>query len=204
MGGNVDLGFQDGPQVRRSHFWDVVRSGASLALHQGHNSFLWGGIAIGAISRFAANEGLISLDELAFAAERADAAHARIGHCFTDAMRQKPCGLQGDTKDSAQLVGAHTFFGRAEQVHCLQPYVQLDMAGFEDGADLDGERLAAGIALIDADSGAIAFQWPALIDYAAMRTDTTVRPQPRLDEPISGFFAVEMSGGKNGRHDVSP
>jgi hypothetical protein len=36
----------------------------------------------------------------------------------------------------------------------LKPHMQRNMARLEDGPNLDGEGLAAGIALVDADAGA--------------------------------------------------
>jgi hypothetical protein len=200
----VDSSFKDRPQGRRGHFRDVIRANAALAFYQGNNGFLGCWSPIGPISGFAADESLIRLDEHSFAAEWAGVINTEIRHRLTDAMRQEPCGLQGDAEDAVQLVGAHALLAGTEQMHRLEPHMQLHMARLKDSTDLDGERLAAGVALVDANAGALALQRPALIDDAAVRAWPAVGPQSPLDKPISGFFAVEMCGRKDGWHAVSP
>jgi hypothetical protein len=78
------------------------------------------------------------------------------------------------------------------------------MAGLEYGADFEGERLAAGVAFVDTDPSAIAFQWPALADDAAMRAWPTICPQPRFNEAVGRFFTVKVRGGKDGWYGISP
>jgi hypothetical protein len=202
--GNVDFGFKNGSQIHGSHFRDMMGTDAPFAFYQSNDSFLGGGCLVGAVPGSTANESLVSFDELSFAAERAKVTDIEIRHCLTDAVRQEPCGLQGDAEDAVQLVAAHSFLAGAEQVHCLQPHVQLYMAGLEDGPDFDGERLPTGVALVDADPGALAFERPAFVDDAAMWAWPTIRPQPPLNEAVGGFFTVEMCGGKDGRHGASP
>src|SRR5215204_5524210 len=113
-------------------------------------------------------------------------------------MAHEPCGFEGDAKRPVKLVTADPLFRRAQQEHRLEPYMQLDMAGLNDGADLDGEGLAAGIALVNADPGALALQRTALVEHAAMRADAPVRPDVRLDESVGGFFAVVLRLGQDG------
>jgi hypothetical protein len=50
---------------------------------------------VGAILRFAASKGLVSLDEFPFAAERA---WIDLPHCLPDPVRHKPSGLVGNAK----------------------------------------------------------------------------------------------------------
>jgi hypothetical protein len=202
--GNIDFGFKDRAQVRGSDLWDVVGADAAFAFDQSHDGFLGRRFSIGAVSSPAADEGFVRLNEFAFAAEWSPLVNAKIHHRFAEAMRQKPCGLQGDAEHAVQLVAARALLAGAEQVHCLEPDMQLDMARLENSADLDGEGLAAGIALVDTDAGAFAVQRPRAIDNTAVRAWPAIGPQPRFDEPISGFFAMEMIGGKDGRHGASP
>ena len=205
MRGFVNPSFKDRAQVRGINFRDMMRTDATLAFDQCDNRFLRGWRLIGAVSGLTSNEGLVALDELAFAAKRpAIVAESEIGHRFADTVREEPRGLQADAENAVQLVGTHAFLAGCHQVHRLQPDMQLDVAGLEYGADLDSERLAAGVALIDPDPGALALEWPAFVDDAAVRAWPTICPQPRLNEPIGGFFTVKMWGGKDGRHGVSP
>lgn len=166
------------------------------------HSLLWCGLPIGAITSTAADEGFIAFDELTFAAERC--LRRNVDHCFAEAMRQKPCGLNGNAEDTGELMGAEALLAGRHQVNSLEPHVQLDVAGFEDSPDFDSERLPAGIAVVDADPSAFALQRPRLINHAAMWADAPCRPQPRFDEGVSCFFAMEMCGRKDGRHGVSP
>jgi hypothetical protein len=204
VGGFIDPFLKNWPQVRRIHFRDMMGADAALALDQSDDCFLRCGSPIGAVSGPAADESLISLDKLSFAAERPGIVHSQIGHRLADTVRQEPCGLQSDAEDTVQLVAAHALLAGTEKVHRLQPNMQLYVAGLEDRADFDSERLPASVAFVDADTGAFASQRSALIDNAAVRARPTIRPQSRLDEPIGGFFAMEMIGGKDGRHGVSP
>ena len=57
------------------------------------------------------------------------------------------------------------------------------MAGLEHGADLDGEWLAAGVALAEADPVGLSPQ-PAdvFLGRAAMRAGRTIGPKPRFDD----------------------
>lgn len=89
-------------------------------------------------------------------------------------------------------------------MHGLQPNVQLDMAALENGPDLDGKGLPAGIAFVDADPGALALQGTALIDRPAMRAGPSVGPNAPFDEGVSGLFRVESGGGKDRCHVLSP
>lgn len=58
----------------------------------------------------------------------------------------------------------------------MQPQVHWDVAGFEGGIGLDGERLAAGIALVGTDPGGPAAELAGALGFAAVGAHTTVRP----------------------------
>jgi hypothetical protein len=103
-----------------------------------------------------------------------------------------------------KLVGANALFARRHQEDGLKPHMQRDVAGLEDGADLDGEWLAALIALVSADPGTLAAHLADALDTATVGADRTVWPYASLDEPIRRSLIVEVLVGKDGRHGLSP
>ena len=119
-------------------------------------------------------------------------------------MAQEPSTFQRDPEGAVQLVRADALLARCHQVHCLEPNMHRDMAGLHDGADLDRERLTAGVALVEADPVALALERAATADHATMRADPPIRPYPRLDVSVSGCFVVEVGGAQNGRHGSIP
>jgi hypothetical protein len=74
--------------------------------------------------------------------------------------------------------------------------MQLDVAGFEDGADLDGKWFAAGITLVDADPGALALQRAAFVHDAAMQAETPIAPHMRLHEGVGVFLAMVLGSDR--------
>src|SRR6266851_675034 len=104
-----------------------------------------------------------------------------------------------------QLIRANTLLARRDAADGLQPEAHGNVARLEDRPDLDRERLAAIVALVRTDPRRLAGHRPVALDAAAMRTDWAFRPDAGFDEAVSGFFVVEMRGGKNGlAHGVSP
>lgn len=140
----------------------------------------------------------IGFDKLPFAAQQFTSAHG-----FANAMAPEPSGLKGDAERAMKLVAADPFFRRANQEDSLQPDMQLDVAGLKYSADFDGERFAACIALIDANPSALALQWTALVEHAAMRTVAPARPDMGFDEGVSGDFVMILWFGQNG-YRLSP
>jgi len=201
-GGFVYVRDDDWLQGLAGYIRNVKAANAPIALDQRQNRALLRNV-IFPITRLAADVGLIDFDDLICAAERAGIVNSEVRHSLANAVRQEPSGLQGHAENSAELVSAHSFFGRAQQVHRLQPDMQLDVAGLKDGSNLHGEGLAASVAFVNTDAGAIAFQRSRAIQNAAMRAWAPVCPQTRFDEPIGGFFAMEMCGRTDGRHGVS-
>lgn len=146
-------------------------------------------------ARLATDEGLIDLDH---AATSAEARKRIVAHRFADAVRHEPRGLEGDTKSAVELVAADALLAGTHQIDRLQPEVHRNVAGFKNGADLDGEGLAARVALVGADAGGLAAQLASALTFAAVRADTTVRPDARFDIGVSSFFVVELRAGQNG------
>ena len=63
-------------------------------------------------------------------------------------------------KRAVKLVAGDALLAAGQQIDGLQPQVQRDVALLEDGADLHAELLAAGVALVEADAGAL----PAILE----------------------------------------
>lgn len=137
----------------------------------------------------------VGFHDLTVAAKRAKVAFT---HRFANAVRDKPCGFQGHAKGAVKLVARDAFLGRRHKKDRLQPMVQLHMAGFKDGADFDGEGLAALVALVSANAGALALHLGNALDTAAMRANRTVRPNPGFHKPIGGGFIVKVAVGQDG------
>jgi hypothetical protein len=57
---------------------------------------------------------------------------------------------------AVKLVAADALLARRHHEHRLQPMAHWDVAALEYGADLDGEGLAALVAFVGADPGALA------------------------------------------------
>ena len=97
-----------------------------------------------------------------------------------------------------KLVRGNPLFAAGNEEDRLQPDVHLDMAGLEDGPDLHGEGLAAVVALVDADPGALALHLAILLHPATVRAYRTARPDAGFHEGVGGFLVVEVRGGKDG------
>lgn len=89
----------------------------------------------------------------------------------------------------------------------LQPDVHRNVAVFENGADFDGERLAAVAALVDADPGGLAFQLCAVPDHAALGAHGAARPEAGFYELVGGFLVMEVRSREDGfviAHSTAP
>jgi hypothetical protein len=72
-------------------------------------------------------------------------------------MTDEPAGLDIDAEHASKLVRAKALLRGAHDVDRLQPDVQRHVARFEDGPDLDSKGFAAGVALVNPDTGTFAF-----------------------------------------------
>jgi hypothetical protein len=68
------------------------------------------------------------------------------------------------------------------------------MARFENGADGYAEGLAALVALVNADAGALAAHLADAVKAAAVRADRAIRPYPSFQIGICRLFVVEVLG----------
>lgn len=201
-GFRVELFPQDGAKIVPGDVGHMERTNAPITLDEREYGLLAGAAdfsgALGAVPilLLAADVGFVRFNKLA------DTTHWRritVPHGFTDAMRHEPSGLESDAQGPMKLIGANALLAGRDQEDGLQPDMQLHMAGLEDGANLYGEGLAALIALVEAQAGALAFQLSAAIHDAAMRADAALWPNMRLYELVGGFFVVKVRGRKD-RH----
>jgi hypothetical protein len=72
------------------------------------------------------------------------------------------------------------------------------VAGLENGAHPDGERLLAGVAFVQARAGGFAVQLADALTAIALKAYRAIRPQLGFDIRKGGVFVVEMIGGKCG------
>ena len=177
---------------------NVERARRAAALHKGQDRVLVASASANDRALFAANEGFIDFDGLAFPAQWR---HAADAHGLTDAMAHEPRGFEGHAKGPVKLVRADPFLGRANQVHRLEPKTKSNMARFEDGPDFDGEGLPASVALVEADAVGFALERATVTDDAAMRANAAFRPNMRFNVSESCFFVLETGFVKDGRHD---
>jgi hypothetical protein len=176
---------------------DMEATDLASSLDKRQDNILVGVAAPDFCALFVPNEGFVNLDN------RAVAAHGIKGtgtKSLTDTVRHEPRGFQGYAENAVKLVRTHSFFGRAQQMDSLQPNPQGNVASLEDGSYLHGEGLAAFVALANANTGRFALHEPDArrIGIAAMRTDRTIRPNPRFDVGIGGVFVVKVLVGKDG------
>jgi hypothetical protein len=198
----VDPGFKDRTQVGGIHLWHMARTDLPVAFNQRYNRLFRSRRFVSAVSGPSPDESLVSFNKHALAAERAE---TPFTHRLADTVSNEPTCFEIDAEDAAELICAKSLLGRAHKMHRLEPDVHRNVALFEDGADLDGEGLAAGIAFVDADAGGLSVQRSRLFDNAAMRADPTIRPDNLLDVCVSDFLIAEAGMVENGlRHRLSP
>src|ERR1022692_2701207 len=154
------------------------------------------------LARVDADKGFVNFDRTAAATKRSVVSRF---HRQPDTVRHKPCALERDAKSAMQLIRANALLARRDQEDCLQPEAQLNVARLEYGPYLDRKWLATVVALVRPDPGSRSVHGPVALDSAAMRADRATGPNTGFDEAVSGFFVMEMRGGKNGlAHGVSP
>jgi hypothetical protein len=60
-----------------------------------------------------------------------------------------------------------------------------------------GKWLPARIAFVESEAISLALKRRRAVEHTAMRTDAAIRPNARFYIGVSGYFIVEMSGGKD-------
>ena len=167
------------------------------------------GRAFGGLERIAVQERLVSLDNLASAAERRSEDAVLFGHRLADAVRQKPSGLHRALQHALHLTGADALFARAHQVDDLQPQMQRQVRAFEDGPLAHGELAAALTALVQPPASRLAADpIDSLASRMTVRADRSIRPQDGLDVRERGVFIGEAglveNGACHGRNSLTP
>ena len=94
--------------------------------------------------------GFVRLHNLAKPAQRLTG--TRRGHRKADTVPKVPRGFHAASKHPLKLPGADAFLAGAKQVDGLQPQVQRQVTILEDRTHAHGERLAAGVALAQAEN----------------------------------------------------
>src|SRR5207249_288092 len=97
-------------------------------------------------------------------------------HRFADTVRHEPCGLVRHAERAMELVTAHAFLGRANEVRRQHPLVKRDLAALENGSDRHGELTTAVAAEQQTGAVALAGQAVIAIRAAAVRADRAGRP----------------------------
>lgn len=196
-GRTVGIAVEDRLQRLPVRLVDMERANLAAALDKSeHDALVMEADAGVGLAFLLADVGLVRFKMLAGAAQRIAGATL---HGMADAVRQEPRRLKGDAQHAMKLVAAHALLAGVEQVNGLQPQVQRDMAGLENGPDLDREGLAALVALPDAQTGGLALECADLgaVGIAAMGAGRAVRPDAGFDVGQSGGFVVEVRGGED-------
>ena len=199
MGLRSDVRFDDRQKVSRLHAIHVEGPGRAAALNQGQHGVLVGGPTALLHAFLATDVGLVNLHHSALATH---GLHGEAGHGLTYAVREEPGRLQADAQGAVKLIGADAFLRGTHQINRLKPLVHLDMAGLEHGTHADGERLAASVALVEADPGGLAAHLADPLRALAVVAHGTAGPQPGLNEREGGGFVVELRVVEDGSgHD---
>src|SRR3546814_472104 len=175
----------------------MERTDTAAALDKGKGSLLTGApdilwVALGnvLVLLLAADEGFIGFNDLAGTAQRAGVGAFRA-HGLTDTMGHEPSRLVGDAEHTMDLVRAHALLGRREHMDGQQPLVQRHLGALKDGADGDGELLAAGTAEPQTGPRALALDAAGIVDHAAVRADRTMRPADGLKMLAGRLLSLE-------------
>ena len=135
-----------------------------------------------------ADDGFVNLDH---AAARAEIRVAIIAHGFADSVGHEPSDIRGHAQSAMQLLAADALLAGTHQMDRLQPKVHGNVAGLEDGTDLDGEGLAAAAAFVGADAVDLP---PILLMRSVSPQCCHTRPfgQTRFNLCRVGFFVVKF------------
>lgn len=124
-------------------------------------------------------------------------AHLWQAHCLTDTHRQEPGALVGDAEHAVDLVAGHALLAGGHQPEGHQPLGERDFAALHDGANRDGELLAAVAAQTQAALCGGATEARAMFAAVAERANRAIGPALRFKEGAGLGLIV-----KNGVGDV--
>jgi hypothetical protein len=121
---------------------------------------------------------------------------AAVLHRFTDSVSGEPGGFHAAVEHALDLAGADSFLAGAHQVDHLQPQIECQVTGLENGTHADSERLFAGIAFAETGPSGFPVQATDALSFATVWTNRAVWPETRFDVFKSGGFGLELRGGK--------
>jgi len=135
------LGFENRFQCCAGHSRNMERANLPAALDKRKDRILVRPSAARFLRvGFSAPKGFIRFYDLSAAADRI----TMLGfHRLADTMCHEPSRFVSHPKRAVQLMGAHTLFGGAKEMHSLKPDVQGNLRAFKDCADRNGKLLAA-------------------------------------------------------------
>ena len=192
-----DIGMNDRLQCADGGPVHVEAAGGASAFDKGKNNVAEGAAATRGILGRALD---LADESFVYFYSPTTAAHEReraIAHGLADAMREEPRTLEGYPKGAVKLIARNSFFRRAKQVDRLQPQMQRNVRGLEDGFHAHGEGLPALVALVEANASALSLHLGDALNPAAMRTNRPFRPKSGLDIRESSLFVLELSGGED-------
>ncbi len=196
--GAAGVGHDDRAHGLCGHIGHVEGLGATVALNERHNGFLWRRLFEGAVLGFAADVAFVGFDNLVCAAKAADSLMAVIGHGFANAMREKPSRAVGaEAEVSHELMRRNAFLAGRHQMNSEQPLMQRDVRALHNRASAAGEFVAAIVAQ-EHTGLRLAFH-AADVERPAMRAvHIAVRPARGFDVRAGSVFVMEARGGKIG------
>jgi len=204
VSGAIDIRGNDWPKGLGGDVRNMEAAHPPVALDQGQNR-RFRRDATFPVRSLAADEGFITFNNLVLPAKRVGDINPQFGHRLANAMPEKPCGFHPTLESALKLPGADPLFRGTEQIDRLEPDPHRDVARLKNRADLDGEWLTAGIAFVESDPTSLSPQPADLLrGRAAVRADWAIRPEPRFDVTVSGFFAMKMCDRKVTLHGRSP
>src|SRR6185437_2542532 len=151
-----NLLIDDGGEISAVHSRNMIGANVAAAFHQREYRRFRNvpaptapALMLVPVVCLAANIGFVDFNGAAFAAHRALAGVAV--HGFANTHGKEPRALEGDAQGAMKLGRADALLAAANQMDRGQPVAHGDMAILENGSDLDGEGLAAGVALVQPD-----------------------------------------------------
>jgi hypothetical protein len=202
MRGRMHVCLDDRQQVRSSGPADMEGhdAGAFRApLNEGHDGVLVSVATTDHGAFLTPDEGLVDFDDPTLATERS-VVNADHLHGFPDAMTEEPSGLHATAEGPVKLASADALLAAAHQMDGLQPEPERHMGRFKYGPHANGERLAAGIAFVEAGTGGLALQLAYPSGALTVEADRAIRPKLRFDVFERGALVVEMFDGQGGLH----
>jgi len=167
----------------------------AAAFDQGQHRVLVRITALLGHSLLVTDKGFVGFNDATVAAYRRKLIGA---HCLADAVAHEPSRLKIDPQGAMKLIRADTLLARTHEINRLKPAPRRNVAILKNCADLDGEFLTAGIALVGANASAFALHLGNALVLAAVGTHWIVGPKDGFDESVCLLRIVQVGVGQNG------